>query len=373
MKFVHLSDLHIGKRIKEKSLIADQKYILDEIFEIIDSEKPDGVIIAGDIYDKAVPSAEAVELFDNFLFSLSQLAVQVYAISGNHDSAERIAFGSRLMNLSGVHLSPVYNGDLTKFMLNDEYGTVNIFMLPFVRPADVRRFFPDEEITSYTDAVRTAVEHTEIDESQRNIIITHQFVTGAQRCDSEEKSVGGTDNVDGTVFEKFDYTALGHIHGAQNIGSEKIRYCGTPLKYSFSEVHHKKSVTVIELNQKGNTNIYEIPLTPLRDMRILKGSFAELAVDEKKSEDYLHVILTDEEETINAVGLLRYYYPNILELEYDNSHTRAHAELAPMPEAEKPDPLTIFMEFYEKQTGTEMSDKQAEILCRIIKETEGEE
>lgn len=372
MKFLHLSDLHIGKRIKEKSLIPDQKYILDEILKIVDREKPDGIIIAGDIYDKAVPSAEAVELFDNFLFSLSQLETQVYAISGNHDSPERIAFGSRLMNLSGVHLSPVYDGRLTKFTQNDEHGTVNIYMLPFVRPADVRRFFSDEEIASYTDAVRTAIEHTEINENERNIIITHQFVTGAMRCDSEEKSVGGTDNVDGTVFEKFDYTALGHIHGAQNIGSEKIRYCGTPLKYSFSEVYHKKAVTIVELNEKGNINVRQIPLTPLHDMRILKGSFAELAVDEKKSDDYLHIILTDEEETINAIGMLRYYYPNILELEYDNKHTRARAEFIPMAETEKPDPLTIFGEFYEKQTATAMTAEQAEIIRRIIKETEGE-
>lgn len=372
MKFLHLSDLHIGKRIKEKSLIPDQKYILDEILEIVDSEKPDGVIIAGDIYDKPVPSAEAVELFDNFLFRLSQKGAPVYAISGNHDSPERIAFGSRLMNLSGVHLSPVYDGRLTKFTCDDEFGKVNIYMLPFVRPADVRRFFPDKEIASYTDAVRTAVEHAEIDENERNIIITHQFVTGAQRCDSEEKSVGGTDNVDGAVFEKFDYTALGHIHGGQNIGSEKIRYCGTPLKYSFSEVRHNKSVTVVELNEKGSVNIRQLLLTPLHDMRILRGSFAELAIDEKKSEDYLRIILTDDDETINAIGLLRYYYPNILELEYDNRHTRAESELMPMTEAERPDPLTVFGEFYEKQTGTEMSAEQAEIIRRIIKETEDE-
>ena len=244
MKFVHLSDLHIGKRVNGFSMLEDQKYILDSITEIIKTECPDAVFIAGDVYDKSVPPAEAVQLFDDFLVTLAQLNPKIFVISGNHDSAERIAFGGRLMESDGVYMSPVYNGRVIPVEINDKYGPVRIYMLPFIKPAHVRAAFPDEEIYSYTDAVRTAIDKMNIDTTVRNILITHQFVTGASKCDSEDITVGGTDNVDAYVFEPFDYTALGHIHGPQNAGSDSIRYCGTPLKYSFSECGHKKSVTV---------------------------------------------------------------------------------------------------------------------------------
>ncbi|MBQ8613428.1 MAG: exonuclease SbcCD subunit D [Ruminiclostridium sp.] len=367
MKLIHLSDLHLGKRLREYSLIDDQKHILSQIIDIVKDEKPHGVIIAGDVYDKSVPSAEAVEVFDDFLYSLSRTETETFIISGNHDSPERIAFGGRLMNRSGVHLSPVYDGTITKLPLTDEHGTVYVYMLPFVRPADVRRYYPEAEIASYTDAVRTAVENAEFDESARNIIITHQFVTGASRCDSEDKSVGGTDNVDGSVFEKFDYTALGHIHSPQNVGNEKIRYCGTPLKYSFSEAMHKKSVTVAELNEKGSLTVREIQFKPLRDMRIIRGSFEEL-VSSEKTDDYIKAVLTDEEEIPDAIGRLRFTYPNILELEYDNRRTRGGAEGFSVGTAEESDPLEIFMEFYEKQNNKPMSTEQEEIIKAVIEE-----
>ena len=221
MKFLHLSDLHIGKRVNEFSMLEDQEYILTKIINIIDSEKPDAVVIAGDVYDKSVPSAEAVQLFDDFLCRLAQRKLQVFVISGNHDSAERMAFGGRLMDISGVHMSPVYNGKVEAISLDDEFGKVNFFMLPFVKPANVRRFFEDAEIESYTDAVRVAVENMNVNADERNVIVTHQFVTGAVKCESEEISVGGSDNVDASVFDAFDYVALGHIHSPQNIGSER--------------------------------------------------------------------------------------------------------------------------------------------------------
>ena len=263
MKLLHLSDLHLGKRVNEFSMLEDQAYILTKILNTIDDEKPDAVLIAGDVYDKSVPSAEAVGLFDDFLVKLAKKQVPAFVISGNHDSPERLAFANRLIDASGIHLSPVYSGDVRPVTLTDAFGPVHIYMLPFVKPAHVRRFFPDEEIISYTDALAAAIRQMDPDLSARNVLLTHQFVTGAERSESEEISVGGTDNVDASVFEGFDYVALGHIHGPQNIGSERIRYCGTPLKYSFSEASHKKSVTVAELGEKGSLTVRTVPLLPM--------------------------------------------------------------------------------------------------------------
>ena len=260
MKLIHLSDLHLGKRVYDFSLLEDQAYILKEILKVIDTEEPDGVIIAGDIYDKSVPSTEAVELLDEFLVQLSRRDLQVFLISGDHDSPERLAFASRLIASAGIHMSPVYHGVIEPIVLTDAYGPLNVYLLPFVKPAHVRRFFPDRKIESYQDALCAAIEALPVDWSGRNVLVTHQFVTGAVRSDSEEISVGGTDNIDAAVFERFDYVALGHIHGPQNIRSERIRYCGTPLKYSFSEAEHVKSVTVTEIGEKGSLPVRKVPL-----------------------------------------------------------------------------------------------------------------
>lgn len=370
MKLIHLSDLHIGKRLNEMSYSDDQKHILAEILKITNAEKPDAVLIAGDVYDKSIPSGEAVEIFDDFLFSLSQLCPQVFIISGNHDSPERISFGSRLMDKSGVHLSPVYNGTMTKHTISDEHGEINIYMLPFIRPADVRRHFPDKEISSFTDAVRTAVNSADIDESTRNIIITHQFVAGASRCDSEDRVVGGTDCVDSSVFEKFDYTALGHIHGPQNVGSEKIRYCGTPLKYSFSEESHTKSVTVAELGTKGSLSIRTIPLKPLRDMRTIKGEFSAIS-NNTPSDDYIRIILTDKTEIADALNKLRYIYPNIMEFHYETGYTADFSDIAIDEESIKNDLFSVFAEFYKAQRGADcFTEEKAEYIRKLIEEIE---
>ena len=264
MKFVHLSDLHLGKRVSEIPMLEDQRHILLRILQVIGQEKPDAVFIAGDVYDKPIPSAEAVTVFDDFLVRLAGMKTQVFVISGNHDSAERIAFGSRLMDASGIHMAPVYSGETAPFVMTDEYGEIRIHMLPFVKPADVRHAYPEEDTGSYTEAVRTAVTHMNTDPSVRNILIAHQFVTGAARSESEDISVGGMDNVDVSVFDAFDYAALGHIHGPQHIGRETVRYCGTPLKYSFSEKDHRTSVTVVTMEEKGKTGIRTVPLEPLR-------------------------------------------------------------------------------------------------------------
>ena len=376
MKLIHLSDLHLGKRVNEFSMVDDQKYILDEILKIIDGEHPDGVILAGDIYDKPVPSAEAVQLFDRFLCDLAERKLQVLAISGNHDSAERMAFGAKLMDASGIHMSPVYGGMTEPVILNDEYGPVYFWMLPFLKPAHVRRFYPDAEIESYTDAMKAAVDAMNADFSKRNVLITHQFVTGAGRSESEELSVGGSDNVDGTVFEGFDYVALGHIHRPQNMESERIRYCGTPLKYSFSEASHEKSVTVVELGAKtgegacGEFQIRTIPLTPKHDLREIRGTYLELTSRDyylgTRTDDYLHITLTDEEDVPDAVGKLRIIYPNLMKLDYDNARTRASQSLTLADDVEHRSPLDLFGEFYQIQNNQEMSSQQCELMSQLI-------
>ena len=371
MKLIHLSDLHLGKRVSEFSMLEDQRYILEEILRIIDGERPDAVLIAGDIYDKPVPPAEAVGLFDDFLVRLARRETQVFIISGNHDSPERIAFGARLMDRSGIHLSPVYDGHVEPVALEDEHGTVNIYMLPFLKPAHVRRFFPEEEIDSYTDALRTAVRAMEIDPAARNVLVTHQFVTGAARCDSEDISVGGTDNVDVTAFDGFDYVALGHIHNPQQVVRETVRYCGTPLKYSFSEAGHEKSVTVAELGEKGDISIRTAPLIPLRDMKELRGSYEDLTrrsfyENTTWREDYTHITLTDEEDIPDAVGKLRVIYRNLMKLDYDNRRTRSGGEIFGSGQVEKESPLELFSELYEKQNNQPMTEEQRAFAAGLI-------
>ncbi|MBQ8389698.1 MAG: exonuclease SbcCD subunit D [Oscillibacter sp.] len=370
MKLIHLSDLHLGKRVNEFSMLEDQAYILDQILNIIKEEAPDAVLIAGDVYDKAVPSAEAVQLFDDFLCRLAGEQLQVFVISGNHDSPERIAFGGRLMQGSGIHMSPVYDGAVKPVTFTDEYGEAAVYMLPFVKPAHVRRYFPERNIESYTDAIRVAIGAMEVDERRRNVLVTHQFVTGALRSDSENISVGGADNVDAAVFAPFDYVALGHIHGPQKMGRDTVRYCGTPLKYSFSEAGHKKSLTVVELQEKGTVVIRTIPLVPRHDLRELRGTYMDLT-DRRNyagtaTDDYLHITLTDEEDIPDALGKLRIIYPNLMKLDYDNARTRRSAEVTDAGDVEQKSPLELFAELYEKQNNRPMSSEQLQFARTLI-------
>lgn len=371
MKLIHLSDLHLGKNVNGYSMIEDQKYILTEILRILEEEQPDGVLIAGDVYDKSIPSAEAVELFDDFLVKLSKRHLETFIISGNHDSAERLAFGNRLMDASGIHLSPAYDGTVTPFIRSDEFGETAVYCLPFIKPAHVRRFYPDAEIASYTDAVKEAIAHMDIDPDRRNVMITHQFVTGAVRSDSEEISVGGTDNVDASVFEPFDYVALGHIHGPQNIVENRIRYCGTPLKYSFSEANHHKSVSVVELKEKGNVTVRTIPLAPKHDMKEIRGTYEELTRKDYYDNtsyrtDYMHITLTDEEDIPDAVSKLKVIYTNLMKLDYDNRRTRTQASAEGPADVERKSPLELFEDLYVMQNGTELSEEQKTFLQGMI-------
>jgi len=372
MKLIHLSDLHIGKRVNEFSMLEDQAYILEQILEVIDEEGPDGVMIAGDVYDKAVPSAEAVQLFDHFLVSLSGRQRKVFIISGNHDSPERLAFGSRIMSAGGIYLSPVYQGRLEPISLADDHGLVHIYLLPFVKPAHVQRYFPEESCDSYTAALQLALGQAPLNPKERNVLITHQFVTGATICDSEERAVGGSDQVDGSIFAAFDYVALGHLHGPQRVGRDTMRYCGTPLKYSLSELTHEKSITVVELGPKGAVTLRTVPLRPKRDLIALRGSFKELTAQalsqQHTREDYVHVTLTDEEDVFDAVGKLRGIYPNLMSLGYDNQRSRASAQLSDLMEIEAKSPLALFREFYEKQNNAQLSEEQEAYLLGLMEE-----
>lgn len=381
MKLIHLSDLHLGKRVNEFNMLEDQEYILTKILNVIDEEKPDAVLIAGDIYDKAVPSAEAVQLFDDFLCRLQAKCPQIFVISGNHDSPERIAFASRLIEASGVHLSPVYNGRIEPHVLHDEYGEVLIYMLPFVRPSHVRRALEaasDEQIVTYTDAIRAALRQAGPDPEKRCVLVAHQFVTGASRTESEDISVGGLDNVDASVFEGFDYVALGHIHRAQNIGtSGVIRYCGTPLKYSFSEAKDEKTVTIVELGKKGEVSVRTAPLMPKREMREIRGTYEQLMTKENyegtQTDDYLHITLTDENDIADAVSRLRVVYPNLMKLDYDNQRTRTTGIIDGAADAERRTPLDLLEELFEKQNGHPLSDDQRALSNSLISKIWDEE
>ena len=373
---MNLADLHLGKRVNGFSMMEDQEYLLNRILEIMEEEQPDGLLIAGDVYDKTIPPAEAVRLMDDFLTAVAAKHVPVFLISGNHDSAERVAFGHQLMQGSGIWISPVYDGTIRHHTLEDRWGEVNIYLIPFLRPSVVRSFFPDVEIEDYTDALRTIIEDLQVDTSRRNVVLAHQFVTAAgalpETCDSEQLSVGGLDRVDGSVFSPFDYTALGHLHGPQRVGSETIRYAGSPLKYSFSELHQKKSVTVAELRAKGETEIRQIPLQPRREMIELRGTFEEILEDARKKgelqTDYYHMILTDETDVVDALSRLREYYPNIMLLDYDNRRTRSQKEVEQLDRVEERTPGELFAALYEQQNGQEMDSDRKEYLDGLIRE-----
>ena len=375
MKIAHISDLHLGKRLNEFSLLEDQRYILNEIIKIIDDSQVDCVIIAGDVYDKSIPPVEAVEIFDNFLTCLARRKLHVLIISGNHDSAERMTFGAKLMTASGIHFAPVYKGKTEQVILEDKYGKINFYLLPFVKPSVVRPFFPEEKIETYTDAIRLIVKNMNVDKSQRNVIVAHQFVTGAERCESEEICVGGSENVDASVFDDFDYVALGHIHGSQKILKETVRYCGSPLKYSFSECDHKKSIPIVEINEKSNVKIDFAPLVPKLDLREIRGKYDEIMLkknyENTNTEDYLHITLTDEYDIPEGFARLSTVFKNLMKLDYDNKRTKSVGEIDSDFENETLSPLELFKKFYNLQNNQHVNDEQNQILTSLISEIWG--
>ena len=370
MKFLHIADLHLGKRVNEYSMLDEQRAVLEQIVDITKKEKPHAVFIAGDVYDKLTPPAEAVMLLDSFLCSLARCGTEVFLISGNHDSPERLAFGSALMEGSGVHIAPVYDGTLSKHTVKDEYGEVDVYMLPFIRPSNVKRFFEDKEILSYTDAVNTAIDAANIDfDGRRTVLLSHQFVTGGTTCESEVFAVGGLDNVDADAYDGFDYVALGHLHGQQKIVDGRIYYSGTPLKYSFSEKDHKKGVLLGEMDGDGGVKTTLIPLIPLHDMRELKMTFNEAI--EHPSDDYMHIILTDEVPVPFAHSKLLSYFPNLMNTDYETGSKEEDDIL--LAEHKYTSPSEIFEELFEKINGRPMTDEQRKISDELIKKIWEEE
>lgn len=394
MIFMHLADLHIGKSVNGFSMLEDQEYVIAQVLKLATERKKenklDGVLLAGDIYDKSTPSGEAVQLLDSFLTAFSDLGIPVYMISGNHDSGERLAFGARLFEKSGLHVESIYKGALKPIVLQDEYGPLNIYMLPFVKPVNVRRVWEKVEdleetiseseientkIKTYHDAIAKVLEEAEADSSARNLLVAHQFVTGASKSGSESVSVGGVDNVDAELFSAFDYVALGHIHGPQHVARESIRYAGTLLKYSFSECNHNKSITIVELKGKGEVEIETIPIEPLRDMVEIKGTFEELVSEDfskaKKCENYFKVILTEENIIPDAMNKLRVIYPNIMSLEYTGQGEQMLQSVDVVGNREQKQPIEFFKEFYMLRKQEDLSEEKEAIVLEIMREIWG--
>ncbi|MBO4477735.1 MAG: exonuclease SbcCD subunit D [Lachnospiraceae bacterium] len=374
MKLLHLADLHIGKIVNRFSMLEDQKYILEQVLRIVDEEQPEAVVIAGDIYDRTSPPADAVAVFDDFLVELTRRGQKVFMIYGNHDSAERIAYASRILKNSNVFVSKVYDGNVEPVVLKDEFGEVNFYLLPFVKPAHVRHSFEDEKINDHSDAVRVAVEHMDIDRKKRNVLVAHQFITNAELSGSEERSIGGTENVDVSAVEDFDYVALGHIHKAQGAGKKHVRYSGSLLKYSFDEAEQTKSVTIVELKEKGTVDYRNIDLTPLREMRVIEGSYETVMQQghaDSRKEDYVKVILTDENDIPDAIRRLRTVYPNIMQLQYNNTRTNSISQIQRNERVEVMKPIEIISDLFKEQNGREMEPEQVECSERIIKDIWG--
>ncbi len=382
MRFIHLADLHIGKRVNGFPMLEDQRYILEQILERTKESAADAVIIAGDIYDKPVPSAEAVDLFDDFLVGLTKLGVMVFLISGNHDSAERISYAGRLLRESQVYISPRFDGTIHPISVSDDYGIVNVYLIPYIHPSLVRNAWPEEKIGSYDDAMRVLLEKSGADPNARNLAVVHQFVTAGgqspEETDSEEKHVGGLDNVDASAFDAFDYVALGHLHGPQRIGRDTIRYAGSPLKYSFSEEKQNKSITLAELKEKGEVTYDLLPLEAKRDLRTVRGTFEEVTSPEftarRKGDDYYRVILTDENDVPNALSRLRRrFYENLMILEYDNTRTSSDVRIEAEEGEEEKEPIEVLGDLYQMQNGREMSLLQKETAEKLIRRIWGED
>lgn len=377
MKFLHIADLHIGKTVNDFNMIEDQEYILNQLLDVIREQKIDAVLIAGDVYDRSIPSEEAVKLLDWFLCQLAGMHIETFIISGNHDSDERLNFGSSLFETNNIHIAAKYDGTLYEKECSDEFGKVHIWLLPFVKASQVKHFYPEEKIESYDDAVRAVLSHANLDFSQRNILVAHQFVAGK----SEEIKLGGSEGASvqnvGTVekigidcFDGFDYVALGHIHSPQQVGRETIRYAGSLLKYSLSEADTAKSVPVVTFGEKGEVQVELVELKPRRDLRHIKGKMKQLLDPENivSPEDYIYVTLTDEEPVNNAIDIFRQYYKNTMQITYDNAHTREmeHVDIAKVTEGKTYSEQ--ISEFYRMMYGTDISNEELQIMEEVARE-----
>ncbi len=386
LKFLHISDLHLGRQLHRFSLQEEQTEILAHIVQMVSQEQPDAVLIAGDVYDRSIPPVYATQALEDFLIRLLATGTAVCMISGNHDSAERIGFLSGPLKASGLHISPAYRSQVEHVTFTDKHGPVDVWLLPFLRPAAVRPFFPDAEISSTNDAVACVLASLPIDRSRRNVLVAHQFVSGASLIGSEDACaltgtadvvVGGLDLVDARLFDAFDYVALGHLHHPQNLGSERIRYSGTPLKYSFSELHSEKSVTAVELGAGGSLSVRTLPLPEPRRLQELRGTFAEITapevIDRVYTEFYTHIILTDEHPIPEVIPRLRQYFPNFTHLDWDNRRTRQEEDFSAISEDRPSSPDALFHEFFERTNGAAMTPEQAQYMDELIRSIWGVE
>lgn len=376
MRFVHTADLHIGKFVNEFSMLKDQEYILDQIITILEEEKADALIIAGDVYDRSIPPAEAVALLDRFLSELIQKDIKVFMISGNHDSPERIGFAKDIVEEKGLYIAGTYDGNARVVNLKDDYGTIKIHLLPFIKPAVVKYYLQEEKINDYQNSVQALIQQAGLKKEERNILMTHYFITSGgiqpELSDSESTiSVGGVDNVDASVFEGYDYVALGHIHRSQTIGGNHIRYAGSPIKYSFSEVHHKKSVTIIDMKEKGQLDIRVRDLKPLHDMRKIKGNLKELMDEKIQKEadvnDYIQATLTDAKELIDPIGTLRTVYPNTMQVIIEKN-IRNEENVVAFERIKNRSTIEIYKEFYEAVVGQDFDQERYALMKEIIDE-----
>lgn len=385
MKIFHLSDLHIGKTVKNQSMIPEQEYIFRAVLDSIAVEKPDCLVVAGDVYDRTAPGVEAVNLFDAFLTELAEINLPVLITGGNHDSPERLNFGSRIMSRNNIHICSAFDGILRKIILSDELGEVDFYLLPYIRPSAVRKFFPDREVENHNDAVRAVIESADIDYSRRCVIVAHQFFINKdlspERTESENIVTGGLDAVETDIIKGFDYAALGHIHRRQNIGGGHIYYSGSPLKYSASEANDKKGIISVTLNEKGKAEIDILPLRPANDLRRITGKISDLIAaaeeriramgNEEGRNDYIFAVLTDEGEIIDAMDKMRAVYPNMMEISYDNRRYHAIFDLSGSFEADEEienlSPEEMFAEFFTYQNGCEPSENQKKIIAQILR------
>lgn len=377
MKLLHLSDLHLGKSLGNFDLTEDQGYILDRILEIADREAVDGVLIAGDVYDKAIPSEAATRLLDYFLSSLAGRNIPVYMISGNHDSDDRLNYGSSLFAGNQIYISAVFNGKLYKRTVKDGANEINIYLLPFVKASQVRHYYPDREINSYEDAVRAILESSDVDSSKCNVLVAHQFVTGGGADPAlggsegmGTQSVGLVEKIGSDCFEAFDYVALGHIHSPQKIGRESLRYSGSPLKYSLNEVNNEKSIPIVTINGKADVKVELVALKPMRDVRHIKGKLAELLKPANvwEPEDFIYATLTDEDLVNDVMGIFQQVYPNTVKIDYDNSHTRAIEQVDISHIAEKKTFAELISDFYKLVYGSEISEEEMDVMRMAAKE-----
>lgn len=372
MKFLHIADLHLGKRLNGVSFLEDQIFLLNQISALAEAEHADAVVIAGDVYQKASPQSEAMAAFDAFVTRLAAAGIRVLVISGNHDSAQRISYFSALVRNAGVYVSEEFTGTVQTVALSDAFDDVRFGLLPFLKPIQARRFYPDEKIETYEDAVRAVLRHSPVDPAARNVLVCHQFVTGAETCDSEETAVGGLDCVDASAFDDYDYVALGHIHGPQRLKRDTLRYAGSLMKYSFSEVKHRKSVTVVEMLEKGDVRLHTVPLTAPHDMRTVEGMLSDVMAM-PYSEDYVWVTIHDELPPPDARVTISTVFPNMLKFSVVNSKTKMDIDVLAREQMESKSVPELFSDFYRLQNNdVAPSERHIEMLTAILKELEGE-